>query len=225
MPRVEQQEATRAVGILGAADVETALAEGGRLLVAGATGNGNGRAEPFGIGLAQAPAGGDDLGQHGARNVQDLQQLVVPIELVDVVDERAAGVGHVGHVAAAFGQPPDEPTVDGAKEDLAGFSSGAQSGDGVEQVLDLRAGEVGVDDQSRFFPKGVFEAVGFQAVADAGRDATLPNDGIGHGLAGGALPQDGRLALIGDADGGDILRRELGVLERLLAPRPTAKTK
>ena len=40
VPRVEQQEAAGAVGVLGAADVEAGLAERGRLLVAGTAGDG-----------------------------------------------------------------------------------------------------------------------------------------------------------------------------------------
>ena len=39
-----------------------------------------------------------------------------------------------------------------------------------------------------------------QLVHDGGRAAALPDDGVVHRAAGGTLPQDGGLALVGDAD-------------------------
>ena len=54
------------------------------------------------------------------------QQLVVPIERVDVEQQRAAGVAVVGHVPPAAGEPPDEPGIDGAEEDLAALGLAAQ---------------------------------------------------------------------------------------------------
>ena len=62
------------------------------------------------------------------------QQLVVPIERVDVEDQRAAGVAVVGHVPPAAGQPPDEPGVDGAEEDFA------RSARRAEAVVRIQAG-------------------------------------------------------------------------------------
>ena len=48
------------------------------------------------------------------------------------------------------------------------------------------------------------EAVGFEALADVGADAALPDDRGVDRSPGRALPDDGRLALVGDADGGDV---------------------
>ncbi len=82
------------------------------------------------------------------------EQLVVPIERVDVEDQRAAGVAVVGHVAAAAGQPPDEPTYRRCRR---GFRRAAarprRPVDRVEQVLDLRAGEIGVEHQAGLVAK------------------------------------------------------------------------
>ena len=46
-----------------------------------------------------------------------------------------------------------------------------------------------------------------QSGADVGGAAVLPDDGAVHGLAGGAVPHHGGLALVGDADRGDVLGR------------------
>ena len=44
-----------------------------------------------------------------------------------------------------------------------------------------------------------------QSGADIGGAAVLPDDGAVHRLARGAVPHHGGLALVGDADGGDVL--------------------
>ena len=46
-----------------------------------------------------------------------------------------------------------------------------------------------------------------QLGADVGGAAVLPDDGAVHGLPGGAVPHHGGLALVGDADRGDVLCR------------------
>ena len=43
-----------------------------------------------------------------------------------------------------------------------------------------------------------------QFVAAAGRAPVLPDDGVGHRLPRGAVPQQRGLALVGDADGRDV---------------------
>ena len=105
---VQQQEAAGAVGVLRAARLEAGLAEGRRLLVAGRGRDLDRAAEDLGVGLAVHLGGLAHRGQHPARHVEDPQQLVVPVEGVDVEHQRAAGVAHVGDVGAAAGEPPDE---------------------------------------------------------------------------------------------------------------------
>ena len=45
--------------------------------------------------------------------------------------------------------------------------------------------------------------------------AILPDDRVVDGLAGGPVPHQRGLALVGDADGGDVRRRQAGLGERL----------
>ncbi len=197
--RIHQEETARAVGILGHAGRKASLAEGGRLLVAGHRRDGHGAAEPLVARAAVDLARPADLRQHGPGHAEDPQQFVVPIQGVNIVEQRAAGVAVVGHVDAAAGQSPEEPRIDRAEEHLAPFGAAAEAVVRVQQVRDLRAGEVGVDHQARLGPKGLFEALGLQAIADAGTDAALPNDGRGDGPAGLPVPEDRRLALVGHA--------------------------
>ena len=204
--RVQQQEAARAVGVLRAARLEAGLAEGGRLLVADERGDRNALAEEGAVGLAVDGARRLDLGQHGPRDVEDPQQFVVPVERVDVVDQRAAGVAVIGDVPFAAGEPPGQKGVDGAEQDFAFFRPRAQAGDRVEQVGDLGAGEIGVDDEARLVAERLFVAVGLEAIAQAGRHAALPDDGVGDRFAARSFPEDRRFPLVGDADGGHVAR-------------------
>ena len=62
-----------------------------------------------------------------------------------------------------------------------------------------------------------------QRVDDPIGPRVLPDDGVVPGMAGLRVPDDRRLALVGDADGGEILRRDVGVAHRardhLVGPR------
>src|ERR1700753_4061615 len=62
-------------------------------------------------------------------------------------------------------------------------------------------------------------ALVLQSRADVSGAAVLPNDRAMHGLSGGAIPHHGGLALIGDADRGDVLGCEVGLAQRFAAGR------
>ena len=49
-------------------------------------------------------------------------------------------------MTAAAGQTPDQIRIDSAEEDFAAFGPLAESRVAVQQVLDLGAGEVGIND-------------------------------------------------------------------------------
>ena len=76
-------------------------------------------------------------------------------------------------------------------------------------------GEIGIEHEAGLLAEQFLQAVGLELLADRRRDAALPDDGVGDGLAGGPVPEDGRLALVGDADGGDLVRRDAGLGDRL----------
>ena len=141
-------------------------------------------------------------------------KLVVPIQRVHVENQRPAGVAHVGHVPPAAGQPPDQERVHGAEQDFAAFGPRPQAVDLIQQVLDLGAGEIGVDHQSGLVAEHRFEAVGLQPLANLRTGAALPDHRVGHGFAGVAIPQDGRFPLVGDAYGRQIAGRNAGRRQR-----------
>ena len=140
-----------------------------------------------------------------------------PTPGVDVEQHRARGVGDVGDVQPAAGQLPDQPGIDGAEGELAALGPVARAGHVVEHPGDLGAGEVGVDDQaglargssgsrpSRLQPRRRAAAVRRSCQTMA----------LWIGCAGRAVPDHGGLALVGDADGGDVAGGEAGARQGL----------
>ncbi len=123
---------------------------------------------------------------------------------MDVPQQRAAGVARVGHVKPAAAQAPNEPGIDRAKEDFALGGLPAEPVARVQQVLDLRAGEIWVHEQAGLLAEDGLAAVGLQALADRGAQAALPDHGVGDRPAGVAVPEDGCFALVGHAEGGEV---------------------
>ncbi len=204
---VHEGEAAGAVGGLGGAGLEAGLAEEGCLLVAGDAGDGD-AFEAFDSCFAEVAGGGHDLGQHGGRDAKQSEQLRVPGALEDVEEHGAGGVGHVGNVAA--GELVHEPGIDGAESEATGLGGGAGAFDVVEEPGELGGREVGVDEEAGAGANRGFGALGRELAAVLRRAPVLPDDGVVDGAAGLAVPEQGSLALVCDADGVDISGREAG---------------
>ena len=68
---------------------------------------------------ADHAAGRHDARQHGARDVEDAQQVVVPLARLQVHQHGAGGVGVIRDVQRAVGELPDQPGVDVAEQQFA----------------------------------------------------------------------------------------------------------
>ena len=62
--------------------------------------------------------------------------------------QRARGVGRVGHVDRAAGQPPEQETVDRAEREFAALGARARARDIVEHPGDLGRREIGIEQQA-----------------------------------------------------------------------------
>ena len=118
-------------------------------------------------------------------------------------------------MGTAAGQIPDQPRIHIAEQQLAALGTLARTGDVIEDPLDLCAGEIGVDEQAGLFLHIRAETVRRELVADGRRAAALPDDRIIDGLTGVLVPDDRRLALVRDADAGDVRRRQAALFKRL----------
>src|SRR3954465_16050929 len=105
---------------------------------------------------------------------------------MEIPEQGARGVGDVGRGEGAAGELPDQPGVDGAEGEPAGGFTGA--GDVLQDPGELGAGEVGVEHQAGALAEERLATLALQAVAEAGGAAVLPDDGVGDGLAGPAVP-------------------------------------
>ena len=201
---VEHDEAAGPIGRLDRAGGKAGLADRRRLLVAGHTGDRHGAAEEVDGGEAELGGVVAHLGQDLARDVEEREEVVVPFLAVDVEQHRARGVGGIGRVHRARCQTPEQKAIDGAEGDLAAPRRRASVRHGVEQEGDLAGREIGIDDEAGLGLHGAGVAADGQALAQRGGAAILPDDRRRDRPPRGALPQDGRLALIGDADAGDV---------------------
>src|SRR6185437_15981714 len=106
------------------------------------------------------------LGQHGVRHAQYFEEVIIPIEFVDVEEQGAAGVAYVGSMEAAAGEAPEQETIHRAKQDLPLCGAGAQAGSGIEQMFYFGSGEVSVYHQAGALAKSFLQTIGFQAIAN-----------------------------------------------------------
>ena len=211
---VEDHKSAGAVGVLEHAGLKTHLAEERGLLIASDAGDGDGGVEELVGGLAINFAGGADFRKQAAGDIEELEEFVIPLQSVNIKEEGAAGVADISDVQFAAGKIPDEPGIDGAEGELAGFGQIASAGDVIEEPLDFRSGEIGIENEAGFFLEFFGEVAGFEVVAGLGGAAVLPDNGVVDGLAGFAIPDDGGFALVGDADAGDVGKLEAGLGER-----------
>jgi hypothetical protein len=94
-------------------------------------------------------------------------------------------------------------------------SARARAGNLVEDPGDLGAAEVGIDHQAGFLFYELFDPVFFQQRAGLCRAPVLPDDGVVDRLAALPVPEDRRLALVGDADAHQVLHGDVFFSQRL----------
>ena len=121
---------------------------------------------------------------------------------VDVEQHRARGVAGVGDVQRgrrSASRPASVSTVPNASSPASARARAPGTWSSIQAIL--RAGEVGVDDAGRSARGPASRARRALSWSQSvGGAAVLPDDGVVDRLAGRAVPDDGRLALVGDAD-------------------------
>ncbi|GAA4945772.1 hypothetical protein GCM10023238_10130 [Streptomyces heliomycini] len=113
----------------------------------------------------------------------------------------------------AAGQVPDDPCVHGAEEDVARLGALLEAVDVVEQPAGLGTGEVGGQGEAGLAAEAVLTDVAAELAAEGVGAGVLPDDGVVDRLTGVPVPQHGGLALVGDADGLDVVAGDAGLLD------------
>ena len=109
-----------------------------------------------------------------------------------------------------------------ARADLAALRASGERRVLAEQPLELRGGEVRVEQQSGPAPDLRLLAAGAMLGADPGAAPALPDDRRGDRFERSPVEDDERLALVGDADRGRVAHRSRGAAPRTSRP-PTPR--
>ncbi len=144
---------------------------------------------------------------------------------MNIEQQRARGIRGVGGVNFAAGEPPEQKSIDGAEGELAAGGFVGRARNVGQQPREFCAGEIGIEQKPGLRRDARFIAFVFQPRAEIGGAAVLPDDGAMHGSAGCALPQQRRLALIGDADADNIARCGIGFAQCVPARRDGRRPK
>ena len=161
--------------------------------------------------------GRPNLWEHGTGDGEEAEQLVVPVQCLEVHEHRAAGIRRVGDVysaAPAARQVPQQPGVSGAKRGAAAGGGLAQPVDVLQQPLELPPGEIGRGREAGALAYDVASAVAVQGGRDPVGAGVLPDDRVAVRATCLAVPHHGCLTLIGDADGGEVGGCQPGQVER-----------
>ena len=122
-------------------------------------------------------------------------------------------------MGGSAGQLPDQKAIDSAEQQLALGGTVARTFDVVQYPRQLCAREIRVQQQAGAVGEHLFVARIAQRAALAGGAAVLPDDGVIDRAAGFLVPDHNGLALVGDADGGDIACRDPCLVDRPAAGR------
>ena len=104
----------------------------------------------------------------------------------------------------AAGEPPQQEAIHGAEGKPALLRRRTRALHVVEQPRDLGGRKIGIEHEPGARRDQRLMSALPQRGAGIRRAAILPNDGIVDGAAGGPLPHNRGLALVGDAEGRDI---------------------
>ena len=202
---VHQQETAGAVGVFHVAGLKAALPEQRSLLVARNTGHRHLYAAQ--VGVTVNLAGIRHTRQHGAGDIQRVQQCIIPVQLVDIIQHGAAGVGSVRYMHLATGQLPHQPAVHRAKQNFSRLCALPCARHMVQNPLDFGCGKVGIRHKaSILFDILCHARLAEQLIHQRCSAAALPHNGVINGAAGRFFPQNRGFALVGNADGGNIMR-------------------
>ena len=111
-------------------------------------------------------------------------------------------------MAGTICQLPDQPGIDGTKENFPLFSPLLSSRNLVQNPSYLGRREIGIDDQTCLLMEEFRIAILLELVSDMGCLARLPNDGIVDRKTSFLVPDNCCFPLVGNADAFDLIRTD-----------------
>ena len=199
-------DATGAVGRLHHAGRKAALPHRRRLLVAGHAQNADRPAEQLGQRRSEIAGAIAHRRQQGGGHAEQVAEIRVPAPVADIEQQGARRIGGVGGVHLAAGEPPQQKAVDRSEGEPPGARRLARARHVVEQPGNFRSREIRIEQQPGGCRDRGLVAGLAQRRAGVRGAPVLPDDGVVDRPAGRPVPDDRRLALIGDPDRRDVLR-------------------
>ena len=108
-------------------------------------------------------------------------------------------------MSRAVSQFPNQPGINGTKEQFALFSSFLRSLNMVQNPANLGSREVSINNQTSFFMEFFYIALAFKLFSQRSCLTRLPNDSIVDRKTCILIPYDSCLTLVGDPDGFDLV--------------------
>lgn len=199
------------IRVLGLARRETLLPDECRLLVTYNASNLDASERPI-VDLSVDLCAALDRGQNANIDSEKVAELGVPRLLAQVHEHGAACVARVGDVRLPVGEVIHEPGVDRAEEERLLVVCLLDVREVVQHPAELRGGKVGAEGQAGLPLDGIdalFVRLG-ELLDGVRRARVRPGDAPREGLARVAVPHDGRLPLVGDANDLYVLAGVLG---------------
>ena len=162
---------------------------------------------------AEQAIGIGHLRQAGHVDAKGLAHRLAPAATAQVKELRAAGVRPVAAELRAARERPDHPGIDGAQTQLTRRLGLGSRGNFRENPGHLARRIVGREYQTRRVAHQVGHTLACgQLVAQLAGAGALPHHGVAQRIARRAVPGNGGLALVGDADAGDVGRVDPSLL-------------
>jgi hypothetical protein len=113
------------------------------------------------------------------------------------------------------GEVPQQPAIDCAEREIARFRTPTRIGHVVEQPAQLQSGKIAGERQAGLRAEPVLAAAACIFCHQRIDARVLPDHCVVHRLTGRAIPQQCGLALVGDADRGEVAMRQACTAQRL----------
>jgi len=128
-----------------------------------------------------------------------IAEFIHPAALLQIHQQRPAGVAHVTAVTAAVGELPQQPGLNGAETEIVGLSCSGSFGVMVEHPPDLAGAEIRVEQQSGAIAPGFSQSSLTPGCADVRGASVLPHQRGTTGATAAAAPEHRCLPLVGDS--------------------------
>ncbi len=206
---IHQHKTARTIGIFCFAGCKAGLSEQRTLLIACSAGDRNRCLKQLGIGRTVYAAGRLNLRQHLARNAQNRQDFVIPLQSMNIKHQCTGSIGIIRNMNLTAGQLPDNPAVDSTKQQLACFRPLACTRYVFQNPVQLGTGEISIQNQACLFTEHIGIATDFQQITVFRGTTALPDNRLADRTTGVLVPNYGSFALVRNTDAGNISRSNI----------------